>query len=178
MVRTIFLLAVFIGCFLTGFGLKCVEVSAYIITYIKNDSSLFWHRICLSRTRNISIKYVQILWTRLPPYIQTKRHNDSWPKKGFSVFQPLSFYDFQLLLSALFKVTLLIWVFLLLICIFLLLIWLHTGSPTSNCTILEAYFSILTKIFWCLKYFFIYSTLWHFMIYHYFFTYARYFFKN
>ena len=53
-----------------------------------------------------------------------------------------------------------------------------TGSPTSNLTILGAYFSILPIIFWCLKYVFIYSRYGHFIIYHHFLTYARHFFTN
>ena len=43
-----------------------------------------------------------------------------------------------------------------------------TGSPTSNLTIPEAYFSILSIIYWCFKYVFLYSRHGHFMIYHHF----------
>ena len=42
----------------------------------------------------------------------------------------------------------------------------HTGSPNSYWTILEAYFSILSIIFWCCKYVFLYSRHGHFMIYY------------
>ena len=54
----------------------------------------------------------------------------------------------------------------------------YTGSPNSNCTIPDAYFSILSTNFWCLKYIFIYARHAHFMIYHHFLTWATYFFTN
>ena len=52
----------------------------------------------------------------------------------------------------------------------------NRGPPNSNYTIPDAYFSILSIIFWCLKYVFSYSRHGHIMIYHHFLTLARYFF--